>query len=242
MKGIIFLIALTLQAGATATPPPGYRELKSKSLDLTLAGKDLEVVAMYEKFVAQYPNFAEGHMMLGGAHESVARGAMRSGAADPIALRTKHFEAAIVEMRRGLELAGPRPPFDWVRPLIDIHGIVGVNRPAEYEKLVRDAVTRYPAEPHAHSYLIALLASKGEPIDAAARAARAAIPKTADARVDLAGALTSDARDYRRLWPATGLNAVLAEASSLIDEALKMKPGDSSALRVRADIEQLRKQ
>ena len=47
---------------------------------------------------------------------------------------------------------------------------------AIYEKFVTAyAIKQYPAEPHAHAYLIELYAQKGEPIDAAARAARAAI-------------------------------------------------------------------
>lgn len=41
--------------------------------------------------------------------------------------------------------------------------------------------------------------------------------------------------------PASGLTALLAEASSLVDEALKMNPKDSYALRTKSLIEQLRK-
>jgi hypothetical protein len=222
------------------TSPPGWREAKSKALDLTLSGKDLEVVAIYEKFVAQYPKFAEAEFMLGAAHESAARATIRSRAPDALATRAKHFDAAILHMRRGLELAGRQAPFDWMRGFIDIHGIVGVDRPAEYERLVREEVTRYPAEPHAHAYLLSLLAQKGQPIDAAAKAARAAIPKTADARADLAGSIVSFVNDYRPLMAASGLSALLAEASSLVDEALKLKPGDAFALRTKAQIEQLR--
>jgi hypothetical protein len=236
---IICLIALILQAGAAE--PPGWREANSKALDLTLAGKELELVAIYEKFVAQYPNFADAHFRLGAAHENVARAAMRSGAKDPIALRAKHYEMAIREMRRGLELAGRNASFDWYRGFIDIHGIVGVDRPAEYERLVREGVVKYPADPYAHGYMITMLAGKGQPIDAAVKAARAAIPKTADARDSLAGFLAQHVSDFRRLMPEPGVNAVLTEASSLIDEALKMKPGDAGALRTRALIDQLRK-
>lgn len=126
------------------TSPPGWRQAKSKALDLTLSGKDLEVVAVYEKFVAQYPKFAEAEFMLGAAHESAARATIRSRAPDASATRATHFDAAILHMRRGLELAGRQAPFDWMRGFIDIHGLVGVNRPEEYERLVREAVTRYP--------------------------------------------------------------------------------------------------
>ena len=242
MKGLIVIITAIalLQAGAEA-PPPGWREATSKALDLTLAGKDLELIAIYEKFVAQYPNFAEGHFMLGTAYESAARATIRSRTPDASATRAKYFETAIVHMRRGLELAGRRAPFNWMRGFIDIHGIVGVNRPAEYEQLIRAAVKQYPAEPYAHSYLLALLAEKGQPIAAAAAAARAAIPRTAAARADLAGSLAFYVKDFRRLMPESAVKALLAEASSLVDEALKLKPGDADALRTRALIEELRK-
>jgi hypothetical protein len=232
--------AVPLQAGAE-TPPPGWREATGKAMDLTLAGKDLELVAIYEKFVAQYPNFAEAHFRLGAAYESAARATIGSRAPDAQAMRAKYFDAAILHMRHGIDLAGRRAPFDWMRGFIDIHGIVGVDRPAEYERLVRAAVKQYPAEPYAHSYLLALFAQKGQPIEAAAAAARAAIPKTAAARVDLAGSLASYVNDFRRLMPASGMQALLAEASSLVDEALKLKPNDADALRTRARIEQLRK-
>lgn len=241
MKGLIFLVTLMLQAGAVQTEPAGWRDIKNKAMDLSIAGRDIEVVALCEKFLAQYPNFAEAHMMLGAAHEQVARGAVRSGAADPLAVRAKHYDAAITEMRRGLELAGNRASFDWMRGLIDIHGIVGVDRPAEYERLVREAVTKYPAEPHAHAYLLYILANKGQSIDVAAKAARAAIPRTADARVDLAASVASFVNDYRRIMPASGVTALLVEASSLVDEALTLQPGNRDALRTRADIERLRK-
>lgn len=229
------------QAGTAETTPPGWKEAKSQALDLTLSGKNLEVIALYEKWVARYPSFAEAHFMLGAAHESAARATIGSRGPDARASREKYYDAAILHMRRGLELAGRRAPFDWMRGFIDIHGVVGVDRPAEYERLVREAVARYPAEPQAHAYLIALLAQQGQPIDAAAGAARAAIPRTADARVALAGSLAAFVTDFGRLTSASGAQALLAEASSLVDEALKMKPGEEGALRTRARIEQLRK-
>ena len=85
------------------------------------------------------------------------------------------------------------------------------------------------------------LSDSGEPIDAAARTARTAIPQGADARVELAGARVAYVNDFGRLLPASGLKALLAEAATLVDEALTLKPGDAAALRVRTRIEQLRK-
>jgi hypothetical protein len=224
------------QAGRPPTEPPGWSETKRKALDLTLEGKDLAVLAIYEQWVAKHPNFADGHFMLGAAHESVARALLTSRAADAQSTRTKHFEAAAVHMRRGLELAGRDASFDMMRALIDLHGVIGINRPAEYERLVREGITRFPAEPLAHAYLLALLATKGEPIETAARAARAAIPKGPDARVDLAGALVAEVGNLGRLTHPLA-PTLLPEASRLVDEALKMKPNDAAALRVRGDIQ-----
>ena len=226
------------QAGRPQTPPPGWRELESKTLDLTLEGKDLEVLALYEQWVARHPDFGEGHFMLGAAHESVARGLRTSRAPDAQATRIKHLETAAVHMRRGLELAGPDDSFLTMRSLIDLYGFFGLDRPADYERLVREGVARYPAEPLAHGYLLQVLATKGEPIEAAARAARAAIPKGPGARVELAGALVQFVRGVGRLTPAAA-TVLLPEASRLVDEALKLKPGDPSALDERASIHEL---
>ncbi|HYD08423.1 MAG TPA: hypothetical protein VEC60_22010, partial [Reyranella sp.] len=128
MKPLIFVLALALQAAATDAPP-GWRAAKDKALDLTIAGKDLDVLAIYEKFAAQHPKFAEAQFMLGAAHEQVARGAVRNKLPDPVATRMKHYELAITHMRRGIDMAGAGAPFDWFRGFIDIHGLVGVDRP-----------------------------------------------------------------------------------------------------------------
>jgi hypothetical protein len=106
---------------------------------------------------------------------------------------------------------------------------------------VRDAVKQYPANPYAHGYMLTMLADRGQPIDSAATAARAAIPKTAEARTDLASFVVSHVDDFGQLMPAASLNALLAEASALTDEALKLKPGDARASKTRSRIEQLRK-
>ena len=228
------------QAGRPRTSPPGWSATMSKAFDLLVEGKELAALAVYEQWVARHPDFWEGHLVLGGAHESVARAMFTSRAPDAQAIRTKHFEAAAVHMRRGLELAGSEASFMDMRSLIELYGVIGLNRPAEHERLVREGVARYPAEPLAHAYLLEVLATKGEPIEAAARAARAAIPKGPGARVALADALvTNVASPLGRLTPALA-PALLPEASRLIDEALTLKPGDAEALRVRRHIESVR--
>jgi hypothetical protein len=204
-----------------------------------MADKNLAAVAIFEKWVAAHPEYAEGHFWLGAAHESVARATFTSRAPGAQTTRRKHFEAAVLHTRRGVERAGPDTLFMMLRSLIDLHGVIGLNQPAEYERLVREAVARCPAEPLAHAYLLQVLATKGEPIEAAARAARAALPKGPGARVELAGSLVAKVRDLGRLTPALG-PALLPEASRLVEEALTLTPGDAEALRVRADIDAVR--
>lgn len=230
----------TPQAARPQTPPPGWSETRSKALDLTVEGKDLAVLALYEAWVARHPDFADGHFRLGAAHESVAAGMVTSRAPDARTTRTKHLEAAVLHVRRGLELAGPDASLLMMRSLIDLHGLIGLDRPAEYERLVREGVARYPAEPLAHAYLLELLATKGEPIEPAARAARAAIPAGPGARVALAGALAGHVATIGRLTPALA-PALLPEASRLVDEALALKPGDAAALRVQGIIQTTQK-
>ena len=246
MMHLLTVIAVTwslsmpaMQAGRTQAPPPGWSDAKSKGLDLLIEGKDLEVVALYEQWVARHPNFPEAHFMLGAAHESVARSAVVRRLPDASATRKKHLDAAVLHMRRARELEGRRADFLSARALIDIHGVIGLNQPAEYERLVREAAAQYPAEPLAHAYLLALLAGKGEPIAAAARAARAAIPRGPAARVDLARAMVGFVDDLGRLTPSLA-SVLLPEASRLADEALALKPGDAAALDLRSRINAMR--
>jgi hypothetical protein len=244
---VVSLVELAAQQprGASAGPPalqtqrpetpPGWADTKRKARDLTREDKHREAVALYERWVAAHPDFPEGHFRLGEAKESLAVALVVSGAPNQDAERIRHFEAAASHMRRALDLAGPAAPFLMMRALIDIHGVVGLGRPAEYARLVRAGVTRFPAEPQAHGYLLALIAAKGEPIDAAARAARAAIPEGPDGRVALAGALVAQVATRGSL--TRGLApTLLPEASRLVDEALQVKPDHAAALRLRANI------
>lgn len=224
----------TRAQGQAARPaaPPGWREAVSQSLDLTLAGKHTELIAIFEKWVAKYPNFLDARMMLGAAHENLGRDALTSGAADAAARSVKHFEAAVVHFRRAMELPGA--DIGAMRVLIDVHGPVGLNRPAEYERLVHEGLKRFPTEPDAHAYLIALLASKEAPLDSAIRAALAAVPKGPDSRATLAGVLYHFGREPYR----TGAEAVLRAALQFAQEALKINPAHADALREKARIEE----
>jgi hypothetical protein len=201
---------------------------------MTIEGKDADVVAIYEKWVADYPNFADAHAMLAGAHESLGRAALRSRAPDAANTSTAQFEIVAVHLRRAVDLTASSDAmtYDPIRSLIDIYGPLGLNRPAEYERLVGEGLKRHPADPLAHAYVIAVLARKGDPIDGAARAARAAMPKTAHARTELAAVLMAFARDDGE----TVAVALAAAALGLVDDALKLNPNDIDALEQKAEI------
>lgn len=218
------------EQGKPQAAPPGWSEVLRQSLDLTLAGKHSELVATFEKWVARYPNFVEARLMLGSAHENIGREIRASRAPDAAAKSVPHYEAAVEHFRRALELPGAG--FDVMRGLIDIHGPIGLNRPAEFERLVHEGVKKYPAEPGAHAYLIALLAGKAAPLDEAVRAALVALPKGPDARADLAGFLYQSATDPLQI----GAEAVLRTALRFTDEALKIDPAHKAAMREKARI------
>jgi hypothetical protein len=203
-------------------------------MDLELQGRMGEVVAIYEKWVADYPNFADAHVMLAGAHEQLGRAALRSHAADAATASTTQFELAADELRRAVDLtpAGGSMREDPIVGLIDLHGPAELNRPAEYERLVGEGLRRHPADPVAHAYAITLLARRGEPIDSAVRAARAAIPGTAEARTELAGALMARVQDDE-----AGVGTRIAAAAlGVVNDALTLEPDDLNALEQKAEI------
>jgi tetratricopeptide (TPR) repeat protein len=210
--------------------PPGWSDVLRQTLDLTLAGKHAESIPILEKWVARYPNFVDARMVLGGAHENLGRDVLTSGAADARAQSVKHFEAAVVHFRRALDLPGADVMA--MRVLIDVHGPVGLNRPAEHERLVHEGLKRFPAAPDAHAYLIDLLASQEAPLDGAVRAALAALPKGPDARATLAGMLYHFSREPDQ----TGAEAVLRVALQFAEEGLKIDPKHADALREKTRI------
>jgi hypothetical protein len=215
--------------------PPGWSATLQKTLDLELQGRVSEMVAIYEKWVADYPDFADAHAMLAGAHELLGRAALRSGAPDARNTSATQFEIAAVESRRAVDLTPPgnvTMTLDPLRGLIDLYGPAALNRPSEYERLVDEGLTRHPADPMAHAYRIRLLATQGKPIDRAVRAARAEIPKTASGRTKLASVLMAFVRDDGQ--GAAG--PVAAAALRLVDEALTLDRNDIGALEQKAEI------
>ena len=194
-------------------PLPEWRQTLMSTLDMTLAGKHDEVIAIYEKWVAKYPDFGDARSMLCGAYEAKARDLLSKRVPDAGPLASKLLEKAAVQARRAFEIGGD--PRTAIRSLIDIYGPFSLNRPDEQERVIREAVVRYPAEPLAHAEFIALLIKKGDPIDTALSAARSAIPAAADPRLEYADLLRDQAQTAREPYRAK----LLAEVQRLTAEA-----------------------
>ena len=226
-SGLVFFIAfvaaiVTSQAtarGATQrpdaaqAPPAGWRDATRTTLDLTLAGKHDDVIAMYESWVAKYPSFAEAHVMLAGAYEAKARDLLVKRVPDAGGAAMSLFKHSAAHLRRAFELGGD--PRTVVRPLIDIYGPVGLNQPDEQARAIRDAVGRYPADALAESEFIGLLVARRESIDAALTSARTALAKDPNARLEYAESLLRLAQ--RAPEPYRG--QLLGEAERIIGKA-----------------------
>jgi hypothetical protein len=240
------LLGQTRASTPVQAAPPGWSEAAQTMRALTLDGKDREVVAIAEKWVARYPEFAEAHLRLGGASESLARQLAGSRTPEAMANRTKLFETAAAHLRRGFDLGGGAYPDATIRAVIDIYGAIGLNRPDEQEKVVREAVARFPAQPISHAEMITLLLTKGAApaiVDKALLAARASLPKTADARFEMASLLAFKAAGRDRLVNLTlapAARAAMARiAMSLLDDVLTLSAGHKGALEEKARLVRL---
>jgi hypothetical protein len=230
---------LANQGGTASGPaqrrPPGWSDTLGKTLDLTIAGRHSEVVAIYEQWVARYPNFADAHGMLGGAYESLGRDALTSGASDAALTALKYFETAATHFRRAFDLGGGETPSIAIRSLVDIYGPHRLRLPEQQEAVVREALKKYSAEPRAHGEYIKLLMVKGEKpeaVDSAVRAARTVVPKAAEPRIELAALLHQIGEEFQG---AAAAPAMIGEAVSVLDEVLKANPSNLRALDEKAD-------
>lgn len=137
---IVLLAIVTIQAPSAGTAtsrtavqsaPPGWTEAAGTMSSLLRDGKCPEAIAIGEQWVARHPAFADAHLRLGGALESVARGFCGSRAPETRANRAKQFETAAVHLRRGFELGGGESPWIAIRGLLDIYGLGALDRPDE---------------------------------------------------------------------------------------------------------------
>ena len=225
----LVLVATPIAQSTADTPPPGWREAMDKSLDLTLAKKHDEVIALWQKWVAAHPKFADGHTMLGGAYENVGRELLVTGRAADRERAVAYFTTALTHLRRALDL-GPSREIA-IRSIADLYGPIGLNKPAEREAFAREVITRFPSEPRGHVELIGMLAFTGrvQEVPAALAAARRAVPEEVTSRVALAEGLSSIASDF------STVSALLdKETVALLDAAIKKEPTSREALRSKA--------
>jgi len=213
------------QGAAPAGPPPGWERTKAQMRELQFAGEDAKVVVIAEQVVAAHPRFAEGHARLGGAHESVARAVAQKDRA----LAGRHFEMAATHLRHAFELGGGEYPDTTIRGLVDLYEYALPN-PDRWKATVLDALKRYPAEPVAHWYGVQLVLRDGgiTELDAALRKARAALPATAEPRLEYASLLTGLAK---KQVPPEARAALVRDALALVDEVVKKNPADRSVRR-----------
>lgn len=237
------LPAAAAQAAAQASPP-GWTEAARSLSALLMDGKCPEAIALAEQWVAKHPTFAEAHLRLGSAHENIARGFCGGGSRPaPGAARTKQFETAATHFRRAFELGGGESPWITIRVLVDAYAIGALDRPDEQEKIAREAVGRYPAEPLSHAELIMALLRRGADADAAKAlaAARAALPKTAEPRFDLAHHLAFHAAGRDRVTTATmtveSRAAMGRLALGLFDDVLAISPEHKKTRSEKTDLE-----
>jgi tetratricopeptide (TPR) repeat protein len=216
----------------SAAPRPDATEWRAtldKTLQLAIGGKDEEVIAIYEGYVAKYPQFAEAHGMLGGAHEALAR---RPGT--PPAVRSAQLETAAKHMERAFALWGDEGAWVPIRSLVDVYGPppFGLDRPDRRRAVVAEAARRFPAEPQTHVERARLLIEDGttNELEAALRAARAAVPNVPAPRAELADGLWA-------LAPGAPMDAAMllaTESLALLDEAVKAHPDSLRALEAKA--------
>lgn len=217
---------------AAAPPEAEWRAVKDKTLQLSIDGRDDEVVKIYEGYVAKYPDFGEAHGMLGGAHEALSRNPKF------VARRAEHMQKAATHYERAFQSWSGDGAWVAIRALLDIYGPppLGLGRPERQRAVVLEGVKRFPAEPLAHTELIRMLALDDKPaeVDAAVRAARAAVARTAQAREDLASGLW---RITSQEPVETVLGMRLAdEALAVMEEYTNAQPKDLPGLRARVRV------
>jgi tetratricopeptide (TPR) repeat protein len=183
-----------------------------------------------EKFVAAHPDFLPARMSLGRYYESLGD-AIKTLGATSVAARTRHFQAADIQLSRAVELAGNSA--DAAQALSERIRLLGgdrLNRLAEAEALARSAIAKYPDQPMLITSLASVLlpASKA-PTDAAVRSLREAAPATPEAQHAVGTYLweiVSKNKDLARPIAAK----LLGDATASLDAALKMRPNYMEAV------------
>jgi tetratricopeptide (TPR) repeat protein len=183
-----------------------------------------------EKFVAAHPDFFPARLSLGRHYESLGD-AVKAPGATSAAARTRHFQAADVQLTRAIELA--KDPIDAAQALaarITVLGPDRLNRPAEAETLARSALAKYPDQPMLVYGLASVLLPAGKtPTDAALRSLRDAAPATAEAQ-HAVGTYLWEIVSKNKDLPRPVAAKLLGEATASLDAALKLRPNYMEAI------------
>ena len=187
--------------------------------------------AIYEKVLAKSPDCVQAHLALARAQRGLAD-QIKDRDPKSIARRTGHLEVAATHLQRALDL-GPGEEARRSAPLalIDVFGPGNLNRPIEAESLARAEIKRNPADPTFHYLLLRILlgAGRSQEADGVLRAARQAIPSTAEARHQI-GAELWDIVYHDPTLSRVDAQKLLVEAVARLDEALTIKPDYREAL------------
>jgi hypothetical protein len=224
---IALFVSLASIAAAQTTAPSDWAATERKAKNLLFDNRNKEAIALLEPVVSKFPKFADGHVWLGSAYESLGRDQARSDAVGAL----KVLDTALLHFRQGFELGGGATPELSIRALVDLLGLL--RQEDERRKTIAAAVARHPAMPVAHWYAVGLALRDGTDVSVPLRAARAGIPQAdTAARLDYAGFLAGLADGASPAAQST----LVAEVNALCNEAAKARPNDQ---RVADDIKRI---
>ena len=220
-------------AARPSATPAEWEAVAKRNMELGLEGRHRERIAILEGWVKRFPDFADAHMHLGGAYESLGRDLVTATDKSDFSAALAYFERAIAQFRRTLDLGGGTMPDITIRALVDLLKLL--SRPDAHAALVAEMVLRLPAEPRSHVELARWHLESGRVADALAalNAGRKAIPRTEDAFRDLAEGVWPDIRALPNSPDQERLSALVGE---LLDEALSINPGSRYVLMLKEEV------
>jgi tetratricopeptide (TPR) repeat protein len=220
-------------AARPAPPPAGWDAVVERDTTLGLDGKHRERITILEGWVKRFPDFADAHMRLGGAYESVGRELISSATKPDPAGGLAYFDRAIASFRRNLDLGGGTMPDVTIRALADLLSLL--RRSDERAAFVREVVTRFPHEPRAHVELARWHLESGRAAEAhaALTAGRKALPRDADAYSALAEGIWPDIAALPDGPEQARLSTL---AGAIVNDALKLDPKHTYGLMLKEDV------
>lgn len=240
MMFLATVLSLTLAAGlhpgqsaARPVPPAGWDTVVERDTALGMDGKHTERIAILEGWVKRFPDFADAHLRLGGAYESLGRELISSPTKPDTAGGLRQFDRALAQFRRGLDLGGGTTRDITIRAMVDL--LVLLRRPDDRAAFVRDMVKRFPDEPRAHVELMRWHLESGRPGEAESAfvAGRKTVPRTDEALNALAEGIWPD---IKALPDSAEQDRLSRLTGSVLDETLKINPRYTYALMLKEEL------